>query len=69
VINVVNFEQQTSLASTNYADGVNDLEIWINGVPSDLVKPFRVKESPVQFEIIKLSCWGTGRRCGKFNTL
>jgi hypothetical protein len=53
VINVVNFDlvQQTSLASTEYADGVNEFEkSGLTAVPSDLVKPFRVKESPVQFE-------------------
>lgn len=53
VINVVNFDlvQQTSLASTEYADGVNEFEkSGLTAVASDLVKPFRVKESPVQFE-------------------
>jgi flavin reductase (DIM6/NTAB) family NADH-FMN oxidoreductase RutF len=53
VINVVNFNlvQQTSLASTEYADGVNEFEkSGLTAVASDLVKPFRVKESPVQFE-------------------
>lgn len=53
VINVVNFDmvQQTSLASTEYADGVNEfLKSGLTQVPSDIVKPFRVKESPVQFE-------------------
>lgn len=53
VINVVNFDlvQQTSLASTEYADGVNEfIKSGLTQLPSDLVKPFRVKESPVQFE-------------------
>lgn len=53
VINVVNFDlvQQTSLASTEYADGVDEfLKSGLTAVPSDVVKPFRVKESPVQFE-------------------
>lgn len=55
VINVVNFDivQQTSLASTEYADGVNEfLKAGLTAIPSDVVKPFRVKESPVQFECI-----------------
>jgi flavin reductase (DIM6/NTAB) family NADH-FMN oxidoreductase RutF len=55
VINVVNFDmvQQTSLASTEYADGVNEfLKAGFTAVPSDVVKPYRVKESPVQFECI-----------------
>lgn len=53
VINVVNYDivHQTSLASTEYADGVNEfLKAGLTAVPSDIVKPFRVAESPVQFE-------------------
>lgn len=53
VINVVNYDmvQQTSLASTEYADGVNEfIKSGLTPIPSDVVKPFRVKESPVQFE-------------------
>ncbi|MFV8341816.1 flavin reductase family protein [Flavobacterium sp. XS2P39] len=53
VINVVNYDivQQTSLASTEYADGVNEfVKSGLTAIPSDIVKPFRVKESPVQFE-------------------
>ncbi|MFE3867258.1 flavin reductase family protein [Flavobacterium sp. LS2P90] len=53
VINVVNYDmvQQTSLASTEYAEGVNEfLKSGFTTIPSEVVKPFRVKESPVQFE-------------------
>lgn len=53
VINVVNYDivQQTSLSSTEYGDGVNEFEkSGLTAIPSDLVKPFRVAESPVQFE-------------------
>jgi len=53
VINVVNYAivQQTSLSSTEYADGVNEfLKSGLTQIPSDIVKPYRVKESPVQFE-------------------
>lgn len=53
VINVVNYDivQQASLSSTEYAEGVNEfLKSGLTPIPSDLVKPFRVKESPVQFE-------------------
>lgn len=43
--------QQASLASTEYGDGVNEfLKAGFTAIPSDLVKPYRVKESPVQFE-------------------
>ena len=53
VINVVNYDivQQASLSSTEYADGVNEfLKSGLTQIPSDIVKPYRVKESPVQFE-------------------
>lgn len=53
VINVVNFEivQQMSLSSTEYGDGVNEFEkSGLTAVPSEVVKPYRVKESPVQLE-------------------
>lgn len=53
VINVVNYDivQQTSLSSTEYPDGVNEfVKAGLTMLPSDVVKPFRVAESPVQFE-------------------
>jgi flavin reductase (DIM6/NTAB) family NADH-FMN oxidoreductase RutF len=53
VINVVNYDmvQQTSLASTEYAESVDEfIKAGFTPVPSEVVKPFRVKESPVQFE-------------------
>lgn len=53
VINVVNYDivQQMSLSSTEYGDGVNEFEkAGLTPVASDVVKPFRVKESPVQLE-------------------
>ncbi|MHA6279271.1 flavin reductase family protein [Salinimicrobium sp. CAU 1759] len=53
VINVVNYDlvQQVSLSSTEYAEGVNEfLKAGLTMMESEIVKPFRVKESPVQFE-------------------
>lgn len=53
VINVVNYEmvQQMSLASCEYPKGVNEfIKAGFTPIPSEKVKPFRVKESPVQFE-------------------
>jgi len=53
VINVVNFDivQQMSLSSTEYTEGENEfLKAGLSMLKSDLVKPFRVAESPVQFE-------------------
>jgi flavin reductase (DIM6/NTAB) family NADH-FMN oxidoreductase RutF len=62
VINVVNHDmvQQMSLSSTEYPKGVNEFEkAGFTMKPSEAIKPFRVAESPVQFEcevkkIIKL---------------
>jgi flavin reductase (DIM6/NTAB) family NADH-FMN oxidoreductase RutF len=53
VINVVNYDivHQMSLASSPYAPGVNEFEkAGFSALKSDLVRPFRVGESPVQFE-------------------
>lgn len=53
VINVVNYDmvQQTSLASTEYGDGVDEfVKSGFTKLASDIVKPFRVAESPVQLE-------------------
>lgn len=66
VINIVNYPivQQASLSSTEYGDGVNEfLKSGLTMVPSDVVKPYRVGESPVQFEckvndIVKLGTEG-----------
>jgi len=55
VINVVNYDmvQQMSLSSTEYADGVNEFEkAGLTAIPSELVKPYRVAESPVQLECV-----------------
>lgn len=66
VINVVNYDlvHQMSLSSTEYADGVNEFDkAGLTMLKSDIVKPFRVAESPVQMEckvneIIKLGTEG-----------
>ena len=53
VINIVNYDmvQQMSLSSTEYPDGVNEfIKSGLTEVASDIVKPPRVKEAPVQFE-------------------
>ncbi len=53
VINVVNYDivQQMSLSSTEYPKGVNEFDkAGFTMLKSDKVKPFRVAESPVQFE-------------------
>ncbi|AXO81018.1 flavin reductase family protein [Olleya aquimaris] len=66
VINVVNYDiiQQMSLSSTEYAEGVNEFDkAGLTMLKSDIVKPFRVAESPVQMEckvndIVKLGTEG-----------
>ncbi|MDH0674278.1 flavin reductase family protein [Empedobacter sp. GD03861] len=53
VINIVNYNmvQQQSLASVEYPKGVNEfVKAGFTELPSELVKPPRVAESPVQFE-------------------
>lgn len=53
VINVVNYDivHQMSLASSPYAPGVDEFEkAGFTKLKSDTIKPFRVAESPVQFE-------------------
>ncbi len=53
VVNVVNYPivQQMSLSSTEYPKEVNEFEkAGLTMLPSHVVKPFRVAESPVHFE-------------------
>ena len=53
VINVVNYDivQQMSLSSSPYAADVDEFEkSGLTPIASEVVTPFRVKESPVQFE-------------------
>ncbi|MBL7917149.1 MAG: flavin reductase family protein [Bacteroidia bacterium] len=53
VINMVNYNMvhQMSLASSPFPKGVNEFEkAGFTPIKSELIKPFRVKESPVQIE-------------------
>ena len=55
VINLVSHSmvQQTSLSSTEYAKEVNEFDkAGFTPIASETVKPFRVKESPVQLECV-----------------
>lgn len=70
VINVVTREivQQVSLASTEYPEGINEfLKSGLTMIPSVRVKPFRVKESPVQFECKVREVIETGDQGGAGN--
>lgn len=53
VINIVNYDMvhQMSLTSADYPEGVNEFEkAGFGMIDSDMVKPYRVAASPVQFE-------------------
>ncbi len=53
VINIVNYAmvQQMSLSSTEYGQGVDEfVKSGLHKEKSDIVKPYRVKEAPVQLE-------------------
>lgn len=70
VINVVTYEMvhQTSLASTEYLKGVNEfVKAGFTPEPSVTVRPFRVKESPVQFECKVRQVIETGEGGGAAN--
>jgi flavin reductase (DIM6/NTAB) family NADH-FMN oxidoreductase RutF len=70
VINVVNYAmvQQQSLASCEYAKGTNEFEkSGFTPIASEMVKPFRVKESPVQLECKVLQIIETGEEGGAGN--
>ena len=63
VINAVTYEmvQKVSDASADFPKGVNEFDmVGLTMQPSDLVKPFRVKESPVQMECKVLQVVETG---------
>ncbi|MEJ5996124.1 flavin reductase family protein [Pedobacter sp. Du54] len=72
VINIVNYAmvQQTSLASTEYAKGVNEFEkSGFTMLASELVKPPRVAEAPVQLECIVTQVMPLGDRNGAGNLI
>jgi flavin reductase (DIM6/NTAB) family NADH-FMN oxidoreductase RutF len=70
VINVVTYAmvQQMSVASGEYPEGVNEFEkSGFTPIPSEKVRPFRVKESPVQFECVVKQVIETGSGGGAGN--
>ncbi len=72
VINVVNYAmvQQASLSSCEYPKGVNEfIKSGFTPIASELVKPFRVKESPAQFECKVLDVIHTGTEGGAANLI
>lgn len=72
VVNIVNYNmvQQTSLASTEFAKGVNEfVKAGFTEVPSDRVKPPRVAESPASFECVVEEVKATGEEGGAGNLI
>ena len=72
VINVVNHAivQQMSLSSSEYPEGVNEfVKAGFTMLPSDEIKPFRVAESPVQFECKVKEVIFTGTKGGAGNLI
>jgi flavin reductase (DIM6/NTAB) family NADH-FMN oxidoreductase RutF len=69
VINVVNYDMvhQMSLASSPYQRGIDEfLKSGLTPIDSEVVKPARVKESPVQMEckVIEVKSLGEGGGAG-----
>ena len=72
VINVVTYPivQQMSLSSTEYPKNVNEfVKAGFTMLPSEEVKPFRVAESPVQFECKVRDIIYTGTEGGAGNLI
>ena len=72
VINVVTFDmvQQASLASTEYPRGTNEfIKSGFTQIPSEKIRPFRVKESPVQIECKVRQVIETGTGGGAANLI
>ena len=70
VINVVSYPivEQTSLSSTEYKEGVNEfIKSGLTPEESIQVKPYRVKESPVQMECIVKNIISLGEEGGAGN--
>jgi flavin reductase (DIM6/NTAB) family NADH-FMN oxidoreductase RutF len=70
VINICNYDtvQQMSLSSTEYAKNVNEFEkAGLTEVSSEMIKPPRVAESPVQFECVVNEVISLGNEGGAGN--
>ncbi len=70
VINVVNYDmvQQTSLASVEYPKETNEFKkAGFTELESELVKPPRVAEAPVQFECVVNQVISLGKNAGAGN--
>ena len=69
VVNIVSYDmiQRTSLASCEYPKGIDEfIKTGFTKEPSQIIKPPRVKESPVQMEckVLEVKTLGTGGGAG-----
>ncbi|MGB4773768.1 MAG: flavin reductase family protein [Daejeonella sp.] len=72
VINIVNYAmvQQTSLASVEYPKGTNEfIKAGFTELKSELVKPPRVAEAPVQLECVVNEVIALGKNAGAGNLI
>lgn len=72
VINVVTYDmvQQTNVASCEYPQDVDEfVKSGFTKMPSEIIKPFRVKESPVNLECKVLQVIETGTEGGAANLI
>jgi flavin reductase (DIM6/NTAB) family NADH-FMN oxidoreductase RutF len=72
VINIANYDmvQQLSLASVEYPKGVNEfIKAGFTTQASEMVKPPRVAESPVQFECVVNDIISLGKNHGAGNLI
>jgi len=72
VVNVVNYNivQQANLSSCEYPKGTDEfVKAGFTAIKSDIVKPMRVKESPVQLECKVLQVIETGKEGGAANLI
>lgn len=70
VINVVNEDivHHQNVASSEYKTGINEFEkSGLTPIPSDIVKPFRVKESPAHLECKVIDIQSFGEQGGAGN--
>lgn len=72
VINMVTYDmvEQVNLASTDYPKGVNEfLKAGFTAISSEKIRPYRVKESPVQYECKVRQVIETGEGAGAANLM
>lgn len=72
VINIVNYDivQQMSLASSPYPKGVNEfIKSGLTPIESEMIRPYRVKESWVQMECKVRDIYYTGKSGGAGNII